>query len=292
MKTPSRQLLKEIAARHPPGEFYSCADFFKKLYQGAKESLDSYSYRQLAVDLGFTATNVMHLIIQGKRNVSEKAAHQIAGLLNLRHDQRRYFLALAQITREKTPDDVNATFRKALEIRSDMISSKLEQEQYSYYAEWYHSVIREMLILPDFVCDPAWISQHIFPSITQKQAEESLELLKKFDLIRFDEASGRWVQTDTTISTGPEVLSLVVQKYHQDSIPQGLSALASIPNQDRHISALVLSLSKSQFERVKQEIEIFQQKLLDLEKERDTEDPDRIVRLNMQLFPSCLTRRT
>ncbi len=288
METESRKLLREVSHKHPPSTFYNCSDFFRTLHKQTKNETRNYSYRQLSVDLGFSATNLVHLIVQGKRPVTERAAGKIVDALDLRKDERRYFLALARLTREKASEEIARTFREALEIRSGMITSRLEQDQFSYYSEWYHAVIREMVSLEEFQADARWIAGHVRPAISVKQADESLELLQKLKLIQKDAETDRFVQTNNIISTGPEVMSLSVQKYHQESIPHGLEAMVTAPPDLRHISALVLSVSAAQFEKIKQEIELFQQRLLELERDRSEGKPDRVVRLNMQLFPSCL----
>ncbi len=286
METETRKILREVSHRFPPSSFYNCSDFFRILHKQTKAEAKSYSYRQLSVDLGFSATNLVHLIVQGKRPVTEKAAGKIVESLDLRRDERRYFLALARLTREKVSEKIASSFREVLEIRSGMLTSRLEQDQFAYYSEWYNAVIREMVNMEQFQADPKWISLHIRPSITAKQAEEALELLKKLNLIRFDEELGRYTQTNQIISTGPEVMSLSVQKFHQESIPHGLDSMVNSTPDQRHISALILCVSGSQFEKVKQEIELFQQRLLELEGDRSAGPPDRVVRLNMQLFPA------
>lgn len=288
METESRKVLREVTYKYPPSTFYSCSDFFRTLHKQTKTETRNYSYRQLSVDLGFSATNLVHLIVQGKRPVTERAAGKIVDALDLRKDERRYFLALARLTREKSSDEIARTFREALEIRSGMITSRLEQDQFAYYSEWYHAVIREMVALEEFQPDGRWIASFVRPAISAKQAQDSLDLLQKLKLIQKDPVSGRFVQTNHIISTGPEVMSLSVQKFHQESIPHGLEAMVTTPPELRHISALVLSVSGSQFEKIKQEIELFQQRLLELERDRTLSKPDRVVRLNMQLFPSCL----
>jgi len=287
METETRRILRDISNRYPPSSFYNCSDFFRTLHKQAKAEARQYSYRQLSVDLGFSATNLVHLIVQGKRPVTENAASKIVDALDLRRDERRYFLALARLTRERTSDEISKTFREALEIRSGMLTTRLEQDQFAYFSEWYHAVIREMVTLKDFRPDPKWIAANVKPIISVKQAEEAFELLRKLELIELNPETGRYVQTKRTISTGPEVMSLSVQKFHQESIPHGVEALVNTSSSQRHVSGLVLCVSQGQFEKIKQEIELFQQRLLELEADQSPEEPDRVVRLNMQLFPAC-----
>ena len=288
MESESNKLLRIVTGKNPPSAFYNCSEFFRTLHKQTKLQTKNYSYRQLSLDLGFSATNLVHLIVQGKRPVTEKAASKIVDALDLKRDERRYFLALARLTRDKSSEDISKSFREVLEIRSGMIGSRLEQDQFAYYGEWYHALIREMVALDQFQADPRWIASVVKPAISVKQAEESLELLEKLKLIKKDAETGRFVQTNHVISTGPEVMSLSVQKYHQESIPHGLEAMVTTAPEHRHISALVLSVSALQFQKIKQEIELFQQRLLELEKNRSDGCPDRVIQLNMQLYPSCL----
>jgi len=280
--------LRAIASQQPPTRFFNCRDFLRHLHSMMKEQTGRYSFRQLAEDLGFSATNIVHLFAQGKRPISEQAAARIIEALGLRKDERTYFLALARLSCELSPDEVSQVFAEALEIRSRTISSRLDQERYRYFSAWYHVVIREMVVLPDFSDDPKWIAARIWPRITVKEAEESLELLKSIGLIQEDKLPGKWVQSAPTLTTGPEVTDLAIAKYHLNMIPQGLNALAAVDQKKRHISALTLCVSEEQLEMMKKEIEIFQQKLLDLEKDRSGKPPDRVLQLNMQLYPSTL----
>lgn len=283
----TQQVLREVVQRHPPSAFYNCGDFFRTLHKQIKGEIKQYSYRQLSVDLGFSPTNLVHLIVQGKRPVTEKAAHKISEALDLKRDERRYFLSLAQLTREKEPSSAAKTFSEALDIRQGMIAAKLSEEEQAYFSEWYHPIVREMILLDKFQEDAAWIAQHINPSITPEQAKESLDLLIRLGLISRDPDTGRLIQRERTISSGASIQDAIKNEFHKVSIKQGLAALENMSPDQRNVSTMVLSLSKGQLERVRQEIRVFQQKLLEIEHARGDTAPECVVRLNLQLFPSC-----
>lgn len=288
MNGDTRSIVRELSHRFPPSGFYSASEFFRTLHRCAKAETKQYSYRQLSLDLGFAATNLLHLIVQGKRPLTEKAADRIVEALELGKDERRYFLALAKLTRGKESAERAQSFREALEIRGTMMSARLEPSQHSYYAENHHAVIREMLLLEDFRPDPEWISKTVKPAISPEQAAESLKLLEKLDLIRYDEEAGRWLQTSVSISSGSEEVTPIVRQYHEQVIPQGLEALKNEPLERRVIGGLVLSVNSVQFEQLKQEMELFQQRLLELETDRSAGPPTRVVKLNMQLYPATI----
>lgn len=284
---PTQQVLREVVQRHPPSAFYNCGDFFRTLHKQIKGEIKQYSYRQLSVDLGFSPTNLVHLIVQGKRPVTERAAQKISEALDLKRDERRYFLSLAQLTRDKEPSLASKTFSEALEIRQGMIAARLSEEEQAYFSAWYHPIIREMILLDKFQEDPAWIAAHISPQITPEQAKESLELLERLGLISRDPSSGRLVQREQTLASGAEVQGEIKNKFHKVSIQQGLEAIDRLEPDQRYLSAMVLSLTKGQMEKVRQEIKVFQQKLLEIERARGDTAPECVVRLNLQMFPSC-----
>ncbi len=286
--TSNRSQLKKLASLHPPTRYFSAKAFIRQLHADMKQACGSYSYRQLADDLGFSATNVVHLFSQGRRPISAQAAKRIADALALRKEHRQYFLRLAQMTQNLSAEEFAQVFAEALEIRASLITDKLEREQLQFYSHWATIVIREMLVLPDFKLEAKWIASKLWPRISVKEAEEAIALLKKLELIQFDRSSKTWQQRAATVSTGPEVASLAVNKYHQLSIPQGLKSLVDVEQSRRHISSLTLAVNERQFDLIKKEIEAFQQRLLELEQNRESGPPDRVVQLNMQLFPNTL----
>ena len=285
LDTDRRKVLQGFAETTPPSHFYSVKDFFKSLYHAMKATQKNYSYRQLSLDLGFSETNLFHLISTGKRPVTEEVTEMVISVLRFRPIERKYFQALARLSREKKADEVSKAYKEVLELKKSMLT-EMDQDHFAYYSEWYIVVLRELVALDEFQADAKWIAANIRPAISLRQAEHALAVLKKLDLIRFDELTGLWCQTQRVLSTGSEVLSLSVRKYHQESIPQALEALVNVPQSERHISGLVLSLNQDQFGKVKAEIEAFQARLLQIEGMREATKPDRIVTLNMQLFPS------
>jgi len=286
MHSETRTIVRELSHKHPPSSFYSAGEFFRSLHKCAKAETKAYSYRQLSLDLGFAATNLLHLIVQGKRPLTEKAADRIVDALKLDKEESRYFMALAKLTRGKESAERAQSFREALEIRGSMLSSRLEPSQHSYYSESHHAVIREMLLLPDFQHDPAWIAERIRPRISAEEAEASLKLLEKLELIRYDEGAGRWVQTNVSVSSGSEEVTPMVRSYHEMVIPEVLEALKSEDVDRRSVSGLVLSVNSTQFEQIKQEMELFQQRLLELEMDRSSGQPRQVVKVNVQLYPA------
>ncbi|NRA65619.1 MAG: TIGR02147 family protein [Pseudobacteriovorax sp.] len=270
-----------------PSDYMSGREFLQAIYGAQKEQQGQYSYRQLSEDLGFNKSNLLHLIIQGKRPITTDAADKIAVSLGLKAREKSYFFALAETTRAKSTADIKTCVANAVAIRAGALKTRLDRDKFAYYSHWWHAVIREMFALEGFVKDAKWIASRIWPRVSVKDVEESLTLLEKLNLIVYDQKEKKWIQTNATLLTGQDVLDLSVASYHTASIPQGLAALTNFSQEERHISSLTLCLSDDQIGDVKKKIQKFQEELLELEQNTGKVAPNNVIQLNMQLFPSA-----
>ena len=112
--------------------------------------------------------------------------------------------------------------------------------------------MRELVTLVDFKDDYAALAKRVQPRITAGQAQESVGLLLELGLIRKE--GSRYVQTDKTVTTGDEVRSLIVQKFHSQNLRLAEVALEKIPPLERDVSCMIVGLSQPGFETVKAEI--------------------------------------
>jgi hypothetical protein len=126
------------------------------------------------------------------------------------------------------------------------------------------------------------LARLVHPSITPRQARQSITLLQKLKLIKKEK--GRWVQTDPEMTTGDTVQSLAVEKFHLQNFNLAGESIDSIPAQDRDISCLIAAISTSTLDKVKEEIIDFRKKLIALIAAE--KNPQRVYHISMQLFPT------
>ena len=247
------------------------------------ESKGKYSYLQFAEDLGFAATNVIHQLITGHRPLTEKTAKRIASGLGLLNDERRYFLGLVKLRSVKTPGARDAELEKLVQIKKDQVPTALEKDTLSYYSKWYHCVIREMTRLPSFQSDPKWICERIYPRIRPEEAKQSLRILQRLQMIRFDDAEGRHLPTTQTVTTGHEAYGMALMGYHSRMIEIAHHALANFEPEERDISVVTMALKRNHIHRLKSMIHQFQMQLL--AEDSACEIPEEVFQINIQLFP-------
>ena len=276
-------VLRQQMVLVPPTRYLEYRGWLEHLYLCAKQNIEHYSYIQFSGHLGFGENNVLHLIIRGKRNLSPKALDKIVEILQIKGTERLYLESLVRYCNSRKSEEREELFQRMLQLKSKVLTSPMEQNQLEYYSEWFHPVIREMTAMADFRSDPYWIADHVVPRILPEQARKSLELLDGLKLISYNEELKRHQQTQSIVSTGEEVASHAVVRYHQRVLELARDAITRVDPEKRDISAVTVAVSEETAQMMKAEIQAFRKRLLALA-EKD-ESPDRIYQVNFQLFP-------
>jgi len=280
---PGRSLATEVSVV----AFLHYREYLQAVYFALKKGMERYSYLAFAEDLGFSRTNVIHLVISGKRPLTVKGAQRAAEALGLKGLERRYLETLVRYNNSRQSTEREELFQELLAMKNRTLKSALDKAQLEFFSEWYHPVIREMMLMPSFKADPEWIAATVFPRIRPEQARKSLELLEHLGLARLDNATHRYVAVSSQVSTGDEVMSMAVARYHQRTIDLGKETITLVNEHERDISAITVCVSAEMAERMKREVQEFRKRLLAMAEEARA--VDRVYQLNLQLFP--VTRR-
>jgi uncharacterized protein (TIGR02147 family) len=160
----------------------------------------------------------------------------------------------------------------------------VRKEQYQYYSEWYHAIIRSLIGLYGFQGDYDKLAQMVYPSITSTQAKKSIILLENLGFITKDDQRG-YRLVDKTITSAPEVISLAIHNYHVQASEVARKALNDLPRDRRNFTGITLGISSSVYLQVCREIEAFRTRLLDLaQNDVSNSEEQGVYQLNFQLF--------
>ncbi|OGQ07377.1 MAG: hypothetical protein A3G32_05255 [Deltaproteobacteria bacterium RIFCSPLOWO2_12_FULL_40_28] len=256
--------------------------YLKVWYVATKQISPSSSYRSFAKRAGFKTSNFLWLVIQGKRNLTEDSIQKICRGLNLNKQEQDYFRNLVYFNQSTTNDDRVHYYEHMLQSRKLATQGDIEKKQYEYYTTWYHPVVRELVAHSKHGHDPEWIAKKISPSITSAQVIKSISLLAELGFIK-KKKNGGWTQTETILSTGPELVSTIVHNYHKSLLHLTQTVLDQVSMKNRDISSLTLGVKKERIPQVMKMVRNFRQEVLKLVSQ-DTE-PEEVVLLNLQFFP-------
>lgn len=283
MSISSRTILRELSGAVPVTQYLGHRDYLKALYEAAKSRIEAYSYLRFAEDLGFSRTNVLRLVIAGQRPLSSKAAEKVARALELHGADRRYWTTLVKYGNERLPASRDNLFRLLMSYKTQANPKELSATQAEYFGEWYHPVIREMTGLADFDGDPEWIKSRLMFPLRIEQIRRSLDLLVLLGAVRVDEKHGRYIRSDGRISTDAEVDSMAIVRFHQKMIEIGRESITAVPEQQRDVRAVTVSLPTAALPILKGKIQEWIAEVAAMEQDGAT--GDQVVQVNVQMFP-------
>lgn len=255
--------------------------FLKDAFEEMKGARPTFSHRSFARMAGFSSSNFVLLVMQGKRNFSSEGILKISRALKLKKKEAEFFENLVRFNQAKTDAEKNFYYSRIMANRQYAASRPLEKGQYEYYSKWYIPAIREMILLGDFREDPKWISQNIRPQITPHEARQALDLLLDIGLVKRGE-DGRLVQVDRHLFSGDEVASLAITNFQREMIGLAAKSIDDTPADKREINSVTFAISMDKLAQAKKMMREFRTQLAGFLAE--CEGASDVYQFNMQLF--------
>jgi len=255
--------------------------FLKDFYEAKKAFPAGYSYRRFSKDLGFESSNFIHLVLQGKRQLSKKTIQTIQNCFYWNALEKKYFECLV-LENQSISKKEKEKYKKEIDKLKTKKRTEIPPSYYdAYFSNWFVPPLREILNLKGFQKNISWISKKFLFKLQDTQIQEALEILKKLNMIRKN--NEKWEITDEHLTTPLEVTSDMLFKYHKEMIKLSNLSLA-LPAEQRNISALTMGISKKQLETIKQKVDRFRDEIQQ-EIQESTEPIEVVAQLNIQYFP-------
>lgn len=271
--------------------YHDYRKFLADYYEEKKSAGASFSYQNFSRKAGFASKSFVFNVINGRKNLSRASVVKMCEALELSRTEAAYFENLVYFNQAKNFNERNFYYEKINSIHPNtpIASSarKLRKDQYEFYSNWYHVVIRSLIDLyPHLVKDYAALAKMVFPPIRTKQAQQSVALLNRLGLIE-KQKDGTYKVSSKILSTGEDIASLAVQHFHLSCMELAAKALKELPKDKRNITGLTLGVSQKAYEKICEVIDSSQDKILEIA-EKDT-DSDRVCQINFHVFPVSRT---
>jgi uncharacterized protein (TIGR02147 family) len=261
-------------------DYLNYSAFLKDLYEYRKSQNAFFSYRYLGKALNLDAGFLVK-VMQGKLALPEKCIAPLVKICDFEGREVDYFHELVFYGRAKTPKAIKLHFERLISIR-DLEPRKVEMAQYSFYKKWYHSAIHSLLLFHEFKGDYKALATKMSPSISIKEAKESIQLLLDLGFIQ-KKATGKYEVQDARITTGDKWQSVAIRNFQEECLKLASESLTRHPKEIRDISTVTMTLSSKNIEEVRARVKELRQSLLHLHSEG--EDPDSVYQVNIQVFP-------
>ncbi len=257
-------------------------EFLKDFFHEKKSANPHFSFHVFAAQAGFKSRSYIKLVMDGKKNMTDDSVEKLNKALRLPGKAFDYFKDLVAFNQARALQLRNLCFEKLLSYNKRTTARNILLQQFDYFAQWYHSTVREIVSQTDFKNDYEKLGNLVKPRISARKAKTSVELLLKLGLIR--KSGDRYEQVDALITTGDEVRSLAVQNFHLQNLMLAGDSISTCQSTDRDISCIIIGASEEGFAKIKAEIQSFRKKLLEFSK-KDAKS-SRIYHVNFQLFPT------
>lgn len=256
--------------------------FLREYYQLRKEHRGGYSLRAFSRGTGLRSPNYLKLVMDGDRNLTPSMALRFAEGCGLSGEAAEYFCELVAFNQARVARERELHFERLTRFSRFRKVHKLDIAQSAYHSEWYIPAIRELAARADFSEDPSWLAKTLLPEISAAQATRALDVLLELGLLARDE-TGRLGQAHELVETPTGPLGHHVAQFHRTMMQLAAESLDRVPREEREIASVTLCLAHEQLDQLKAELHSFRNHLL--QKYQAGADAERVVQLNLQMFP-------
>jgi uncharacterized protein (TIGR02147 family) len=256
--------------------------YLTSFYQVTKKNVRGFSHRLMASRLGFTSPNFLKLVMDGNRNISKESLGKITKGLELNKQEAEYFSYLVFFAQAKNDIDKNYYFGLIAAMRGKKNVASLSPEQFEYFSEWYHPMVRELVSGCKEPLDYDAISRRLRVEVSAAKLRKSVALLLRLGLIKLNEEN-TYVHSAPLLNTQNELNSFAIRHYHTEVLDVAKKTLETVLPDKREFSHLTIKTSPEGFAKIKKRIQEFREEILQIV----VEEPgaDEICHVNFQLYP-------
>lgn len=278
-------LKRECNERVKPSDHLDYREYLEARFEFFKSANPKYTYFDFAEDSGLGHNNLMNALIRGRRPLTPKTCKKLITHFALVGKERQYFEALVEHAYARDPLIREQIFRRLLALKGRLVVNELDRLQLEFFSHWSHAVLLELMSMPDSALAPEWFQEQIRPRLTVDEIKSGLELLCRIGYAHRNESLGKYEVLQTDVSTGAEVEGVALVRYHQTCLDLARSAVTDCDPEEREINSLVLSVTRDEFQILKEKLQEISQKIYDEHPSRCDLSDAQVVQVSMQVFP-------
>ena len=264
-------------------EYQNYRDYLRAYYNELKATKKSFSYRSFSKLAGINTSSFLFHVIQGKKNLTKNTIVKISGAIGLNKAESDYFENLVFFNQSETINEKTYYYSRLIEVRRPVLIESVDKDRYDYFSKWYHSVIREVVTFFNFQDDFQLLGKFLIPSVSEREARESIQLLERLGFIEKDH-DGLYHQTSSLIAAKPGLPdSFIIQKFQIEMLSVAMKAYDQVSLQERISTSTTFSISQKTFELLKLRTREFQREIMELAK-IDNEQ-NRAYQITVNMFP-------
>lgn len=257
--------------------------FLRDCYTQRKKVDPTYSYKRLADAAGLGSPNYPKLVIDGERSLTVSNIHRFAQALRLTPSETSYFETLVHLNQSETSLEKSFYQARLADLKKRAAPSSMLIRNSSSTALLQSPVAMAVVVAVHELSEEDAIRR-----VQQKTGIKKdtialvIEILLKENLLRV--IDGRYELTERYIQfQDRQSKSSNQKKYIRAQLEESLKALETRYARDAKFYCNTFTIAEGSLPNLQEKIG----KLVDeLMEETNNESPDRVMQLNVQLFPT------
>ncbi|MBL7664757.1 MAG: TIGR02147 family protein [Bacteriovoracaceae bacterium] len=263
--------------------------FLRAAWEEKKKKNSAFSLRGWARQMGLRSHTPLQLIIKGDRQVPKKYIPFFIQSLNLDASESLYFETLTNYSRSKNDFEKNFYFSRLQKLGAKRPLETIEFQHYEFLRDPLNIAILEMISLPNFQEDPAWIVSQLFFTSNVQDVKNSINRLIELGLMDRNE-TGKLVRSYQHVSSPHDIRQFAVKEYHKGISELAIKAVYEQDVEEREFNGYAFNIKKADLARAKKMIREFGQSFV--REFEVTEDADAVYQFNIQFFNLLKSHRS
>ena len=148
--------------------YTSYRQLIRDFHEEKKAKNSGFSYQVFATAAGVGSKQALLGILSGNRSLPKAKIFSMASAMKLSKRETEFFEALVQYNDTKKEQDKILYYERMNKIAGKPAARHIGADQYQYFSRWYHTVIRELVVMKDFNGSYDALVKRISPRITKK----------------------------------------------------------------------------------------------------------------------------
>ena len=264
----------------PITEYQNYREFMLDYYEERKRT-SVFSWREFSRLAGFTSSNYIQLVCNGKSRLSKNGIERVASAMELEGVDRDYFRAMVRFGDAQSDEKKMLAFDEMQKIAKENHLRVVDADAFKYFESWVNPVIRELApIMPG--AKPLELAHQCYPVVSAAEIRHSLDFMCHAEFLK-KVGEDTYEQTEKVVTGSSEAIPLAMRSMNRQMSKLATEAIDEIPLEKRHIAGVTLGMSEATYQWLVQKLETLRLQVVAMAaKEKEY---DKVYRLNLQLFP-------
>lgn len=265
----------------PIVEYMDYRKYIRDFYDERKARI-GFSWGAFAKLANISSPVFLQYVCEGKKNLSENTAPQVAAAMGLVGFETTYFQLLVSFGNARNAELKKKALDAIIELSKIHKVRSLASDEYEFFKSWKNSLVRELA-----PAMPGATSRQIASAtrhrVTTTEVNDILDFLQQAGYLAKDE-QGKFRQVDRSLKMDCGAVRRAVSHDLQFQMAElAVDALKNENAEGRNITGLTLGITQENYGRIVTELAECRRRIVAIATE--TAQTDEVYRLNMQFFP-------